>query len=234
MSRPANTPDSIRARVYDAIVAAADAGEKTPSILVLREALRCDQRSIYRALSELASARRIERIGAPALRRYRVTATGRETIPARTVVFAKPKPARPARPCGSVNLRLHVDQKLTAIQRNTLSVARKIIRETGSVRITELARTMGLNDGQACERLQRIAGRGHLRQMPDKSYIAAEPRPETPDGAVVRLEQRPGLPVPVKIIAPALATGAHLWGSALGTGGIAMAGGGFRKFAGRA
>jgi hypothetical protein len=224
---PVNTYESIRERVYDAIVRAADAGERAPSIDSLRLALRCNQASIHRAMRDLSAEGRIMRLGADAVWTYRVTATGRETASPRPALFRRGE-KRPA-----VNLRLHADPKLTAIQRNTLSIARQIIREQGRVRITDLARQMGLNDGQAYERLQRIAGRGHLRQMPDKSYIAAEPRAEVPAGTVIREERRPGCPVPVKIIAPALATGALLFGTFLGQGGIALAGGGFQKSSGR-
>lgn len=226
---PVNTYESIRESVYGAIVKAADAGERAPSIDSLRLALRCNQASIHRAMRELSAGGRIMRLGADAVRTYRVTATGRETASPRARNFCKPKgEKRPA-----VNLRLHVDPKLTAIQRNTLSVARQIIRERGCVRITDVARQMGLNDGQAYERLRRIAGRGHLKQMPDRSYIAAEPRVEVPAGTVIREERRPGYPVPVKIIAPALAHGALLFGTFLGQGGIALAGGGFQKSSGR-
>lgn len=209
----------VRERAYAILVEHAQAGTVAPPIRIMREQVGCNPQALVDALDALEDAGRIRRGGGRQERSYFVPAIGKST-----------EPARLDRP-GSWNLKR--DNALTAIQRQTLSVARLLIRRTGSVGTVDLARAMGLNTGQAQQRLRGISERGHLREIDGFRYVAAAPPAEKVVAVGPRVEMRPGLPVPVTICPPAIAEGALFFGTMLGGGGIALAGGGYQKSSGR-
>lgn len=209
-----------RERLYAVLVGHAEAGTVVPPLKILRQEIGCGYLMLIAALDAEEEAGRIRRTGGHQERCYIVCEIGKATQPARL--------DRPA----AWNLRR--DNNLTSIQRQTLSVARRIIRERGSVGAPELSREMGLNSGSATQRLAALSARGHLRGIAGYRYVAAEAKAEeTLSAAGPRIEIRPEFPVPVKICPPAYADGALHFGTMLGKGGVALAGGGFQKSAGR-
>lgn len=209
----------VRERAYAILVEHAQAGTVAPPIRIMREQVGCNPQALVDALDALEEAGRIRRNGGRQERSYFVPAIGKST-----------EPARLDRP-GNWNLRR--DNALTAIQRQTLSVARLLIRKTGSVGTVDLAGAMGLNTGQAQQRLRGISERGHLREIEGFRYVAAAAPVERAADAGQRIEVRPHLPVPVTICPPAVAEGALFFGTMLGRGGVALAGGGYQKSSGR-
>lgn len=217
MARIAST--LVRERAYAILLEHAQAGTVAPPIRIMRAKVGCNPQALVDALDALEEAGRIRRNGGRQERSYFVPAIGKAT-----------EPARLDRP-GSWALKR--DNALTAIQRQTLSVARMLIRKTGSVGTVDLARAMGLNTGQAQQRLRGISDRGHLREIDGFRYVSAQPTAEKAPATGARIEVRPGSPVPVKICPPAIAEGALFFGTMLGRGGVALAGGGYQKSSGR-
>lgn len=215
-------PDAIatvRERVYRILVDAAREGKPAPAARHMREEIGCHMATLNLALTALEEDGRIQREGTPSKRAYRIVDLGVATAPLRR--------DRP----GQWTLK-RPDTALTALQREALSVARLLIRRNGDVGTPELARELGVCTGKAQTRLIAIAKRGHLREVDGFRYVLAEPKTTAiPSGP--RVENRPEFPVPVQVCPPAYAKGALIFGTMLGHGGIALAGGGYQKVARR-
>jgi DNA-binding transcriptional MocR family regulator len=216
---------AVRESLYAILVEHAQAGTIVPPIRILRQTVGCNPQALVDALDALEEAGRIRRNGGRQDRSYFVAAIGKAT-----------EPAKIDRPGGWSLIR---DNSLTAIQRQTLSVARRLIRQRGSVSGPEVEREMGLNQGVAHVRLNGLVRRGHLREIEGSRYVAAEVKAEALVAAGPRIEVRPhpdgtpGRQIEVKVYPPAVADGALRFGTMLGKGGVALAGGGFQKSAGR-
>jgi hypothetical protein len=215
-------PSQVEATIYAALRDAAMAGEVAPTSRELRERAKCHLMVVALAIENLEKAGKLMRRGGTNTRSYYITALRKATEPAK---------AR-----GPGLFRLKRDPKMTPIQRATLSVARRLILENGTVSAKAMAAEMGENIRTMETRLSGIHKLGHLRYRDDRTYESAIPpeAPSAPTPAQPRIEFREGFSVPVTICPPMLARGALVFRSALGFGGMALAGGGSQRPSGRA